>query len=76
MKEGKYIIFQDGSARVFNPWKIHAEEAQAEGKTPIRAGFFKTENHRIVTYGRSESLNLDSREADSSTVAPLLINMK
>ncbi len=74
MQQGKYIVYDDGSAEVFEPTQQHVDVARASGKRAESAGFFSTENFRIVTSGRSKSLDLDSRPEDAAAVSQVAIN--
>ena len=74
MQNGKYIVYEDGSADVFPPTQQHIDVATASGKKPISAGFFTTEDFRVSTTGLSDSLNLDSRVEDAAAVSQAIIN--
>lgn len=73
MTEGKYVKFDDSTVIVFTPDQVHARMAEASGKNPVSAGFFETVDSRIQTYGRSDSLDLDSNELDASVVSQAAI---
>lgn len=68
MKEGKYIVFTDGTARVFENHYVHAW--MSSGKPARSAGFFRETNGKIECYGESETMGLKAQEGDADIVAP------
>lgn len=70
MKDGKYIVFTDGTAIVFSLDHVHLWQA---GDRPVRsAGFFAVENGKVRTYGSSSTLNKSSRPEDANIISKLL----
>lgn len=70
MTEGKYIITLDGTVKMFEKTRIHAFQVCSctEKDCPERvvsAGYFRTINGKIETYGESTTLNVKSRPEDA-----------
>jgi hypothetical protein len=66
MREGKYVIFTDGSARVFKKHYVHAW--MAGGKPACSAGYFRRMNGKVECYGESGTLGIKSREDDAEII--------
>jgi hypothetical protein len=70
MKEGKYIVFDDGSATVF---KVHRDHNWMSGdRQAISAGFFRVANGQVECYGESTTLGVAVRNNDAEIIAPYL----
>jgi hypothetical protein len=70
MKEGKYIVFDDGSASVF---KMHRDHNWMSGGRQARsAGFFRVANGQVECYGESRTLGVAARNNDADIIAPCL----
>ena len=70
MKEGKYIVFTDGSACVFQKHFVHAW--MASGKPARSAGYYREVNGKVECYGESGSLGIKASEDDAKIIAPYL----
>lgn len=75
MTQFKYIV-QKGdlgeSIFLFPPWETHADIAARLGSKPISAGFVRIlndgKNLTVKTFGRSHSLDIDSRAQDADLI--------
>ena len=79
MSEFKYICGEFPSdtgklegAVVFPKWMIHSEVARNLRGKINGAGFFYIVDGEVSVFGRSESLNIDSRPEDSKHLARVL----
>lgn len=80
MHKLKYVRFETrlaDSVFLFPTWEAHAEVALRLGYKPVSAGFVRilvNEDHtiRVQTYGRSESLNMESDPADAELIEHML----
>ncbi len=70
LPEGKYIVFKDGTAEVFDYNNIH--KWVAAGRPVSSAGFFKIVDGKVVCYGESDSLRVRSKPGDEDYVAEAL----
>ena len=68
MKEGKYIVFKDGSVRVFK--KHHVNAWMADGKPASSAGYFRTVNGKVECSRESGTLGIKAHEDDAEIIAP------
>lgn len=75
----KYIIFEDEHTGLLQPviFGEHTTHSQVkiERARPIGAGFFSFENGHPSVYGRSDSLDLESSEADLDLIIKIFLNM-
>jgi hypothetical protein len=70
MTEGKYIIFDDGSATVF---KMHRDHSWMSGDRQARsAGYFRVTNGQVECYGESRTLGVVASNNDAEIIAPYL----
>lgn len=67
MKEGKYIVFADGTALVFENHYVHAW--MSSGKPARSAGYFRKANGKVECYGESETMGLRAQEDDADIIA-------
>jgi hypothetical protein len=82
MKTLKYIRFDTRLADtvfLFPAWDNHADVAFKLRYKPVSAGFAHVGVDadgmlKVVTYGRSESLNLESEPADAELILEMLKN--
>ena len=75
MSHFKYIVQQNSLAEsifLFPPWETHAQVAYLLGGKTVSAGFvqlsYDNSNLTVRTYGRSESLDMDSRSSDAELI--------
>jgi hypothetical protein len=75
----KYVIFKDTGTGLIQPVLFADHTSHAAVKitraNPVSAGFFTLEHGTVVTYGNSDSLNLEPGEKDSHYISMTLINM-
>ncbi len=80
MHKLKYIRFETrlaDSVFLFPTWEAHAEVALRLGYKPVSAGFVhilvnEDLTLKVLTYGRSESLNMESDPADDALIERML----
>ncbi len=80
MHKLKYVRFDTSladSVFLFPSWEAHAEVALRLGYTPVSAGFVHIQVNEhgqilVQTYGRSESLNMESNPADAELILHML----
>lgn len=66
MKEGKYIVFDNGECMVFDRTEIHAWMAKKVHSHPVSAGFFEIEpGGKVTPFGYSMTLDLRSKPSDA-----------
>lgn len=67
----KYIVFDEMFPVCFHEgiqhWSVECQWGCRIGR-PTSAGFFRIENGKVVTYDRSESLNLEPSEDDAELI--------
>jgi hypothetical protein len=72
-KELKYIIDKYNNFAIFSKANQHSDIAKSFYSQPIAAGFCHiTAEHKIKCYGKSISLNLQSRKEDSEIIQKAL----
>ena len=70
-KEGKYVIFNDGRAKVFGLDIMHLSIAHPDDVSS--AGFYGHENSGTLTcFGESGTLQKASHPDDADIIAPLI----
>ena len=62
----KYVNGEKGFV-IFNPGRKHSEMASLVGRV-ISAGFIRVLDDKLIPYGRSESLGVDSSQDDYDTI--------
>jgi hypothetical protein len=70
MDEWKYLVFTNGSARVFYKTDIHA--AMVGDEDPRSAGYVRVKGGEVECYGESQSLRLGVHPDDARVLAALL----
>lgn len=81
----KYILDDYGNFAIFSPVNTHSDMARGFYKKPVSAGFCtiagvrtdsdKVDEIRVQCYGKSISLNLDSREQDGEIISNKINNI-
>lgn len=66
IKEGKYIVFKDGTSRVFSVNSFHIY--MTGGKEVSSAGFYGFEKNMLVCFGESTTLGVKSHPDDSEII--------
>lgn len=78
MIEFKYILFEINgleSPIVFSPWIEHDRMRSKFPDNPVlSAGFVKIKDNKVICYGKSTSLNIQSKESDSIFFQDLIEN--
>jgi hypothetical protein len=69
-EEGKYIIFQDGSARLFEKHHVHAW--MSGGLSVTSAGYYRIVNGDVECFGGSETLDVKSCPGDGDILRRLI----
>jgi len=80
MHKLKYVRFETrlaDSVFLFPTWEAHAEVALRLRYKPVSAGFVsiwvdENQNLQVQTYGRSESLDMESDPADAALILSML----
>lgn len=62
----KYVNGEKGFV-IFNPGRKHSQMASLVGRV-ISAGFIRVLDDKLIPYGRSESLGVDSSQEDYNTI--------
>jgi hypothetical protein len=70
MKEGKYIVFDDGSATVFKMHRVHTW--MCGDREARSAGFFRVVDGKVECYGESETLGVAANGDDAEIIARCL----
>lgn len=76
--ELKYVMFEymnNETPVVFPRWVNH-NEVRIQGRKPISAGFVFIENGVCMTYGKSTSLKISSKEEDGVFIEKMLFGNK
>lgn len=75
----KYVIFKDTKSGLIQPilFGEHTSHHQitVDGAEPVSAGFFSFENGETKTYGKSDSLKLESKDTDLDYICKVFMNM-
>jgi hypothetical protein len=69
-EEGKYIVFRDGSVRMFEEHHVHAW--MSEGLSVTSAGYYRIVDGDVECFGGSETLDVKSRPGDEDILRPLI----
>lgn len=73
----KYIVYEQGAVIhcvIFADHTSHSQIICEEAK-PVSAGFFYIKEDEVITYGKSESLNLTPKSSDSGLIEAVLLNL-
>lgn len=72
MDKKKYIIFKNGSVKIFDCTQIHLH--MSNGKEVISAGFLLLDqyNYPLQTFGGSLTLRVESRKEDLQIIRDFL----